>query len=189
AVGRCLMLWSSNDVTQQGSRPKTKLSPSGGCVKLSLIAAKSLNGVIGNGLCIPWKTKGEQLIFKAMTYNQWLLVGRKTFESMGVLPNRKYAVVSQSGFTAKNENVIVFPSIEAALKELDSYTNHVLIAGGGQIYNHCINMVDTIHISTIHKTIEGDVRFPEIPSFFKCVFNQHFESNINYTYEIFMKEQ
>ena len=84
AVGRCLMLWSSNDVTQQGSRPKTKLAIKGVKLKISLISAVSENGVIGSGPDIPWSVKGEQLLFKALTYNQWLLVGRKTFDSMGV---------------------------------------------------------------------------------------------------------
>ncbi|EQB6762499.1 dihydrofolate reductase, partial [Escherichia coli] len=54
-------------------------------MKLSLMVAISKNGVIGNGPDIPWSAKGEQLLFKAITYNQWLLVGRKTFESMGAL--------------------------------------------------------------------------------------------------------
>ena len=63
---------------------------------ISLMAAKSDNNVIGNNTEIPWKAEGEQLLFKAMTYNHWLLVGRKTFEAMGKLPNRKYAVVSSS---------------------------------------------------------------------------------------------
>ncbi|HFP6079903.1 TPA: dihydrofolate reductase, partial [Escherichia coli] len=49
-------------------------------MKLSLMVAISKNGVIGNGPDIPWSAKGEQLLFKAITYNQWLLVGRKTFE-------------------------------------------------------------------------------------------------------------
>ena len=55
---------------------------------------------------------------KAITYNQWLLVGRKTFESMGALPNRKYAVVTRSSFTSDNENVLIFPSIKDALTNL-----------------------------------------------------------------------
>ena len=53
AVGRCLMLWSSNDVTQQGSRPKTKLAIKGVKLKISLISAVSENGVIGSGPDIP----------------------------------------------------------------------------------------------------------------------------------------
>lgn len=64
AVGRCLMLWSSNDVTQQGSRPKTKLAIKGVKLKISLISAVSENGVIGSGPDIPWSVKGEQYSLK-----------------------------------------------------------------------------------------------------------------------------
>ncbi|HCD5380319.1 TPA: dihydrofolate reductase, partial [Klebsiella pneumoniae] len=117
-------------------------------MKISLISAVSENGVIGSGPDIPWSAKGEQLIFKALTYNQWLLVGRKTFDSMGVLPNRKYAVVSKNGISGSNENVLVFPSIENALQELSKITDHVYISGGGQIYESLIEKADIIHLST-----------------------------------------
>lgn len=151
------------------------------------MAAVSKNGVIGNGLDIPWVAKGEQLLFKAITYNQWLLVGRKTYESMGPLANRKYAVVSQSGFNSNNENVLVFSSIDAALKQLEKITDHVIVSGGGEIYKALIAKVDTLHISTIDIEPEGDVFFPEIPSYFKPVFKQNFESTINYSYQIWKK--
>ena len=67
AVGRCLMLWSSNDVTQQGSRPKTKLAIKGVKLKISLISAVSENGVIGSGPDIPWSVKGEQNALKELS--------------------------------------------------------------------------------------------------------------------------
>ncbi|HHV1026754.1 dihydrofolate reductase, partial [Escherichia coli] len=118
-------------------------------MKLSLMVAISKNGVIGNGPDIPWSAKGEQLLFKAITYNQWLLVGRKTFESMGALPNRKYAVVTRSSFTSDNENVVIFPSIKDALTNLKKITDHVIVSGGGEIYKSLIDQVDTLHISTI----------------------------------------
>ena len=156
-------------------------------MKLSLMAAISKNGVIGNGPDIPWNAKGEQLLFKAITYNQWLLVGRKTFESMGALPNRKYAVVTRSDFTSDTENVQVFPSIEAALDQLEKITGHVIVSGGGEIYKSLISKVDTLHISTIDIEPVGDVVFPRIPSVFRPVFKQDFESNINYSYQIWQK--
>ena len=84
AVGRCLMLWSSNDVTQQGSRPKTKLTRDENLESI-IDGCESENGVIGCGPDIPVRERGAAT-FKALTYNQWLLVGRKTFESMGALP-------------------------------------------------------------------------------------------------------
>ncbi|WP_258962996.1 dihydrofolate reductase, partial [Klebsiella pneumoniae] len=130
AVGRCLMLWSSNDVTQQGSRPKTKLTQD-----------ENLESIIdGCGPDIPWSAKGEQLLFKALTYNQWLLVGRKTFESMGALPNRKYAVVTRSGWTSNDDNVVVFQSIEEAMDRLAEFTGHVIVSGGGEIYRETLPM-------------------------------------------------
>nr|WP_063844288.1 trimethoprim-resistant repeat-containing dihydrofolate reductase DfrA1 [Campylobacter jejuni]CAC19929.1 dihydrofolate reductase [Campylobacter jejuni] len=186
-------------------------------MKLSLMVAISKNGVIGNGPDIPWSAKGEQLLFKAITYNQWLLVGRKTFESMGALPNRKYAVVTRSSFTSDNENVLIFPSIKDALPNrkyavvtrssftsdnenvlifpsikdaltnLKKITDHVIVSGGGEIYKSLIDQVDTLHISTIDIEPEGDVYFPEIPSNFRPVFTQDFASNINYSYQIWQK--
>lgn len=160
-------------------------------MKLSLMAAVSKNGIIGNGPDIPWQAKGEQLLFKAITYNQWLLVGRKTFESMGVLPNRKYAVVSRANAQtitgADAEGVEVYTSIDNALSELASITDHVIIAGGGEIYKHTIERADTLHLSEIDISPEGDVSFPTIPNGFEKVFEQHFESNINYRYQIWRR--
>lgn len=132
AVGRCLMLWSSNDVTQQGSRPKTKLTQD-----------ENLESIIDG--CESekrrdWLRSRHTLVrergaatFKALTYNQWLLVGRKTFESMGALPNRKYAVVTRSGWTSNDDNVVVFQSIEEAMDRLAEFTGHVIVSGGGEI--------------------------------------------------------
>jgi dihydrofolate reductase (trimethoprim resistance protein) len=82
---------------------------------------------------------------------------------------------------------MVFPSIEDALSELPKFVDHLFISGGGQIYRSTIGIVDTIHISTIHIQASGDVLFPEIPSWFKPVFTQRFQSNIDYTYEILQK--
>ncbi len=186
AVGRCLMLWSSNDVTQQGSRPKTKLTQD-----------ENLESIIDG--CESEKrrdwlrsrhtlsAKGEQLLFKALTYNQWLLVGRKTFESMGALPNRKYAVVTRSGWTSNDDNVVVFQSIEEAMDRLAEFTGHVIVSGGGEIYRETLPMASTLHLSTIDIEPEGDVFFPSIPNTFEVVFEQHFTSNINYCYQIWKK--
>ena len=155
---------------------------------ISLMAAKSDNNVIGNNAEIPWKAEGEQLLFKAMTYNHWLLVGRNTFEAMGKLPNRKYAVVSRSLEEQTDGDVCFFKSIDAALKYLAGKTDLVVISGGGQIYASTISMVDVIHLSVIHCEAKGNVIFPEIPKEFKMVFSQDFKSNIDYTYQIWTKE-
>ena len=154
---------------------------------ISLMAAKSDNNVIGNNADIPWKAEGEQFLFKAMTYNHWLLVGRKTYEAMGKLPNRKYAVVSNSLEEETGGDVCFFKSIDAALEYLSAITDLVVVSGGGQIYAETISMVDVIHLSVIHCRAEGNVFFPEIPEDFKMVFSQDFRSNIDYTYQIWTK--
>lgn len=156
-------------------------------MKVSLMAAKAKNGVIGCGSDIPWVAKGEQLLFKAITYSQWILVGRKTFESMGALPNRKYAVISRSGWVSDNENVLVFPSIDMALEKLRELTDHVIVSGGGEIYKELISVASVLHISTIDTEPDGDIFFPEIPESFGVVFEQKFQSNINYLYQIWKK--
>jgi dihydrofolate reductase (trimethoprim resistance protein) len=158
-------------------------------MKLSLMAAVSENGIIGSGLDIPWSVKGEQSLFKAMTYNQWLIVGRKTFESMGKLPNRKYAIISRTPKESDDKNVLYFSSIDHALATLKKITDHAFVSGGGEIYKALINSAATLHISTIHKEIEGDVLFPKIPSGYQKVFEQHFSSNIEYTYRIWQKNK
>ena len=155
---------------------------------LSLMAAKSDNNVIGNNADIPWKAEGEQLLFKAMTYNQWILVGRKTFEAMGKLPDRKYAVVSGSLDEKIDGDLCFFKTIDSAIEYLEKNADLVVVSGGGQIYHEFISKVDVIHLSVIHCEVEGNVFFPEIPEEFKMVFSQDFKSNINYTYQIWSKD-
>ncbi|MCK5819901.1 MAG: trimethoprim-resistant dihydrofolate reductase DfrA [Psychromonas sp.] len=157
-------------------------------MKLSLIAAVSENGIIGSGMDIPWSVKGEQLLFKALTFNQWLIVGRKTFESMGKLPNRKYAVITRANIISDDERVVYFSSIDEALLSLALLTEHAFVSGGGEIYKALINKADTLHISTVCTAIEGDVYFPSIPEDYHKVFEQRFNSNIDYFYRIWQKD-
>lgn len=155
-------------------------------MKLSLIAARSENDLIGNGLEIPWRARGEQLLFKGLTFNSWLIVGRKTFEAMGKLPDRKFAVISASGFESDDEDVVVYSSVDSALEALAKVTDHAFIAGGGQIYAELIDRAEVLHLTRIHAEVEGDIPFPEIPQKFSKVFEQEFQSNINYSYEIWL---
>ena len=156
-------------------------------MKISLIAAVSDNGIIGSGLDIPWQVKGEQLLFKGLTYNQWLLVGRKTFDSMGKLSNRKYAVVSRSVMQSVDGELLFFTSINDALESLKSRTEHVFVSGGGQIYKAMLPVATTVHLSRVHVQIDGDICFPQLPADFSKVFEQEFESNLNYTYQIWKR--
>ncbi len=156
-------------------------------MKLSAIAAVSANGVIGNGLDIPWKVKGEQLLFKALTYNQYLLIGRKTFDTIGPLPDRKFAVITRNPPESTDPNVHYYNSIESALTELREATDHVFIAGGGEIYHALMHKIDTLHLSLIDTEVQGDIFFPAIPQQMRKVFQMPFTSNIDYTYQIWTR--
>lgn len=158
-------------------------------MKLSLMAAVAENGVIGSGPDIPWQVKGEQLLFKALTFNQWLIVGRKTFDSMGCLPNRRYVVVSRSARESDNEHVRYVTDTDAAIAFLAGVTDHAIVAGGGEIYRQLLPKVQTLHLSVIHAQLDGDIVFPPLPAQFQKVFEQAFSSNIDYTYQIWQAQQ
>ena len=155
---------------------------------LSMIAARSENNVIGLDATIPWKVEGEKLLFRAMTYNHWLIVGRATFASIGLLPRRRYAVISSTLSQPSDNRFLVFSSVDEAIARLSEVSDHAFVAGGGQIYKSLIDVVDHIHLSTIHCQIGGNVFFPSIPESFRVVFEQDFSSNIDYTYQIWSKK-
>ena len=162
--------------------------------QVAQIAAISSNRCIGKNNELPWHISADLQHFKQLTTANHdsdiqgiVIMGRKTFESMGALPNRKYAVVTRSGWTSNDDNVVVFQSIEEAMDRLAEFTGHVIVSGGGEIYRETLPMASTLHLSTIDIEPEGDVFFPSIPNTFEVVFEQHFTSNINYCYQIWKK--
>ena len=155
-------------------------------MKISLIAAISENYVIGHNNAIPWLVSGEQLMFKALTYNKDLLVGRRTFEEIKHLPDRRFAVLTSD--SKYHYGTHTFNSVENALKDMPKYTDHLIVVGGGSVYRKLIHHVDVIHLTIIHTWVNGNVFFPRIPEYFECVFEQKFESNIDYTYRILTRK-
>lgn len=153
-------------------------------MKTAIIVARSQNNVIGNGLNIPWKVKGEQLIFKRITQGGTLIMGRKTFQSIGrPLPGRTTIIVSRNQDYSQ-EGCTVCDSLEAAFELADQALKPVFVAGGGEIYQLALPLVDTVHISTIQADVSGDVLFPPFPPVdFTLAEEEFFESNINYVYQ------
>ena len=164
-------------------------------IHLSLIVATSKNGVIGNEMDIPWRTKGEQLIFKALTFSQWCIVGRKTYETVKHLKDRKFAIVSRTmePKTSVDEEPCVFSSIEDAIAYIGwvSETKSAFVIGGTEIYRQTIGLADTVHISVIDTQCDGDAILPnEFQTEFRefnLIYTQEFVSDINYTYAIYKR--
>lgn len=155
-------------------------------LSIALIAAQSENRVIGNGTTIPWHVKGEQKLFKDITMGGVLVMGRKTYQTIGKpLPGRETIIITRSAnFTANGCHVV--HSLEAALVAAERLSGMTFIAGGGEIYKLALPIADTLHLTTMHTHVDGDVHFPEISDEdFELRTEQFYESNINYTYRYF----
>jgi dihydrofolate reductase len=121
------------------------------------IAAMSENRVIGSGNCIPWHLPEDFKWFKAMTTGHILIMGRKTFESIGKpLPNRRTIVLTHSG--------ISIPGVEtiSKLSDIDpaQQTGEVFICGGSQVYGQALSLCSDLFLTLVKRTVEGDAFFP-----------------------------
>lgn len=154
---------------------------------ISLIVAISKNYVIGNKGVIPWNIKGEQKRFRDLTTGGIVIMGRKSFEEIGrPLPNRKTIVIS-STMTIEDENCIVVPSFQAALKAAEG-AEEIFIAGGGQVYKEAMPYADRIYLTVIDMEVEGDTYFPSFDrSKFVQVYEEKMDGEIPYTYYTFEK--
>ena len=134
---------------------------------ISLIVAVSENGVIGNNQDLIWHLPRDLRFFKQMTMGKTLLMGRKTFESIGKpLPGRNFKVVSRSTGDVGFKEVSVYPSIEAAISAARAEdVGELMIAGGGEIYRQALenNLVETAYVTLVHANFEGDTFFPKLP--------------------------
>ena len=129
-------------------------------MRLSIIAAMSANRVIGSNNDLPWRLPADWKRFKSLTMGHHLIMGRKTFESIGQpLPGRTTIVITrQTGFAPAR--VLVAHSIDQAL-QLVAGDNEVFVFGGAQIYQQMLPRADRLYLTSIHEEFEGDTNFPE----------------------------
>jgi dihydrofolate reductase len=129
-------------------------------MRLSIIAAMSANRVIGSNNDLPFRLPADLKRFKSLTMGHHLIMGRKTFESIGQpLPGRSTVVIThQTGYAPAG--VLVAHSIEQAL-EIAAEDDEVFVAGGGQIYQQLLPRADRLYLTSIHEEFEGDTHFPE----------------------------
>ena len=129
-------------------------------MKISIIAAVSMNGVIGNENTIPWKIPSDLKNFRKITSGSPVVMGRKTFESIGrPLPKRKNIVLT-SNKEWSHEGVEVAHSINDALSLLDPEKENFIIGGTG-VYSEFLGRAQKYYISHILADIEGDAYFPQ----------------------------
>ena len=135
-------------------------------MRLSLIVAVARNGVIGRNGGLAWKISDDLKRFKETTTGHPVIMGRKTFESIGkALPNRVNIVVSRA--MTDRDDAIVARSIgeavqiaKAAAKDME--VGEALVIGGSDIYERTLPVADRIYLTEVDAEVEGDVRFPSI---------------------------
>lgn len=123
------------------------------------------NRVIGKNNTLIWHLPADLKRFKALTTGHVIIMGRKTFESIGKpLPNRTTIVISRQA-DLQIEGVIIAHSVEEAILKAKSITREdIFIVGGAEIYALSLALADQILVTQLHDIFEGDAYFPEIPS-------------------------
>ncbi len=127
--------------------------------RLSLIVARARNGVIGKDNAMPWKIPGEQAYFKRVTMGHPIIMGRRTWQSIGrPLPGRRSIVISRSAaFEAPGAEVVT--SLDAALA-LCADADEVFVIGGAELYRMALPGADRLLITEIDHDFDGDTYFP-----------------------------
>ena len=127
--------------------------------RLTLIVARARNGVIGKDNAMPWKIPGEQAYFKRVTMGHPIIMGRKTWESIGrPLPGRRSIVVTRNGaFAAPGAEVV--HNLQAALA-LCAGAAEAFVIGGAELYRLALPLADRLLITEIDHDFDGDTFFP-----------------------------
>ena len=144
-------------------------------MNLSILVAVAENGVIGREGQLPWHLSSDLRRFKRLTMGRAILMGRKTWESIGrPLPGRTSIVLSrQANYQSGHDGVLVATNLDEALSQArrsvattDAETNaeadEAFIIGGARIYEMCLPRADRLLVTRVHAQIEGDVHFPQV---------------------------
>jgi dihydrofolate reductase len=127
---------------------------------ISMIVAMDENGLIGKNNSLPWHLPNDLKYFKRITIGNTIVMGRKTYESIGKpLPGRKNVILTRNkNYTIDNATIINSPDMVQQLASIDD----VFIIGGAELFSSLIGITDKLYITKIHEKFEGDVYFPSI---------------------------
>lgn len=149
-------------------------------MRLSMIAAVARNGVIGSGNKLPWYLPEDLKYFKRMTLGKPIIMGRKTYESIGrPLPGRTNIVLTlQADWDA--EGVTVVASIEDAIAVAKAGgALEAVVIGGGQVYRLAMELADCLYLTEVEFDVEGDAFFPDFDKTEWLESNRSEPENIN----------
>jgi dihydrofolate reductase len=153
-------------------------------VIISIIAAMADNRVIGRGNVIPWHIPEDMKRFREITMGHPVILGRKTFESIGrPLPGRKTVIVTRKqGYRAEG-CVVVHDLQEALAKCADA--DEIFICGGGEVYRETMPLASRIYLTVVHLEVNGDTLFPVIPGDFLLVRREEIKGAVSCTHLLY----
>ncbi len=170
---------------------------------LSHIVAAAKNDVIGTQNRLPWDIPEDMKFFREKTKGKAIIMGRKTFESVGhPLPNRLNVVVTRqkdyappvpAGGASSGETVIC-PDLKSAIDfcqgQISKYGEEIFIIGGGEIFRESLPLVDNVYLTRIHKDVEGDVTYPSLsPLEFALVESRDRTEPVPFTFQTFTRKK
>jgi dihydrofolate reductase len=136
-------------------------------VDVVLLAAIAEDSVIGRDNTLPWQLKSDMQHFRAFTMNKPVVMGRKTYQSIGKPLNGRTTIVVSRDTAFAAPGIVVAPHLAAALAAargdaLRRNSGAIVVAGGGDIYMQAMPMATHLSITEVHKRVAGDARFPAI---------------------------
>jgi dihydrofolate reductase len=159
-------------------------------MRISAFGAMARNRVVGRANQLPWNLPADLKRFKQMTSGHPVIMGRKTYESMGrPLPNRENLVVTRKkDFQAPG--CLLFPSVDEALawcrkgeSEGRKGFEEVFVIGGGEIWSSCWEKLERLYLTIIHQDFDGDAYFPEFDwKAFQVTFQEDHSEPLPFTY-------
>jgi len=127
--------------------------------KISIVAAMTPERVMGHNNKMPWHLPADLKHFKEVTWGKPIVMGRKTFESIGrPLPGRENIVITRNR-TLSIEGCTVVHSLEEAFEVLKDHSE-IMVVGGADIYEQVLPLANTLYLTRIHQSFEGDTYFP-----------------------------
>jgi dihydrofolate reductase len=154
-------------------------------VKLSIFVALSENGVIGRGGRLPWQLPDELQYLKQTTMGHCLLMGRKTYDSIGKpLPGRTSIVMSRNRSYQPHPDVVVVTDLESGINAASERgETELFVFGGESVYAEALGKADRLYLTRVHTELEGDAHFPSIdPSDWKKVGEQTHAQDSRHAY-------
>lgn len=162
---------------------------------LSLLLAASENNVIGKDNQLPWHLPNDLTYFKNLTWGLPILMGRKTFDSIGKpLPGRKSIVITRQNYW-QHKGVDAVHSVKEAVQKAAAYgAKEIFVIGGAEIFKTAMSTANRIYLTRIHHSFDGDVFFPPVNEQEWMLVSERYcekdEKNpYNHTYQVWQRKQ